>query len=99
MTGLLLALLAANPFAWATGPFAAFGKKVAQLHQKYGFEPEPDSLRPFALPPGFDCSRIRELGFDKMENFKAQAVLIACGEGGGKPSHRHTCQSSSIDSA
>jgi hypothetical protein len=32
------------------------------------------------VPVGFDCSRIHELGIDKAENFKAGAIMIACGE-------------------
>jgi hypothetical protein len=83
MTGLSLALFAANPFGSGLSPASS---KTAQLQQKYAIGFKSDSLRPFALPPGFDCSKIHELGFDKMENFKAQAVLIACGEGGGKVS-------------
>src|SRR6266480_6790284 len=33
------------------------------------------------LPPGFDCSRIHELGYDKMENFRAGLILKGCGAG------------------
>src|SRR5947208_3590147 len=37
------------------------------------------------VPNGFDCSKIHELGIDKQENFRAGAIMIACGEaqGGG----------------
>jgi len=39
------------------------------------------------VPAGFDCSKIHELGIDKMENFKAGAIMIFCGlSEGGKPS-------------
>ena len=36
------------------------------------------------VPVGFDCSKIREMGIDKQENFRAGAIMIACGaaEGG-----------------
>jgi hypothetical protein len=35
----------------------------------------------------FDCSKIHELGIDKQENMRAQAIMIFCGEAeGGKPS-------------
>src|SRR5215467_1450649 len=39
------------------------------------------------LPPGFDCSRIREFGIDKQENMRAGMIMIACGaaEGGWTP--------------
>jgi hypothetical protein len=32
------------------------------------------------VPVGFDCSKIQELGIDKQENFRAGAIMIACGE-------------------
>src|SRR5438067_6860750 len=31
------------------------------------------------VPVGFDCSRIHELGIDRQENFRAGAIMIACG--------------------
>ena len=36
------------------------------------------------VPVGFDCTKIRQLGIDKQENFLAGAIMIACGaaEGG-----------------
>jgi hypothetical protein len=38
------------------------------------------------LPPGFECAKIHDLGIDKMENFRAGAIMIACGEAeGGSP--------------
>ena len=39
------------------------------------------------VPAGFDCSKIHELGIDRMENFRAGAIMIFCGEakGGGEP--------------
>jgi len=35
----------------------------------------------------FDCSTIHQLGIDKMENLRAGAITIFCGEakGGGEP--------------
>src|ERR1051326_120207 len=35
------------------------------------------------LPPGFDCSKIHDLGIDKMENMRAGRIMIACGEAQG----------------
>src|SRR4029078_8467390 len=35
------------------------------------------------LPPGFDCSKIHELGVDKMEGLKWGLLLIVCGETNG----------------
>jgi hypothetical protein len=38
------------------------------------------------VPAGFDCSKIHELGIDRMENFRAGAIMIFCGEArGGEP--------------
>src|SRR4030095_7899925 len=31
------------------------------------------------VPPGFDCSKIRQLGIDRMESFRAGAIMIFCG--------------------
>src|SRR5262245_16317382 len=35
------------------------------------------------VPAGFDCSTIHEKGIDKQENFRAGAIMIACGESPG----------------
>ena len=37
------------------------------------------------VPAGFDCSKIQSEHIDRQENFRAQAIMIACGEaqGGG----------------
>ena len=35
------------------------------------------------VPAGFDCSKIRALGIDKQENFRAGALMIFCGEAAG----------------
>src|SRR5438093_880300 len=31
------------------------------------------------IPPGFDCSKIHQLGIDRMENLRAGAIMIFCG--------------------
>src|SRR2546423_15019363 len=54
---------------------AGFG--VAQAQQKNSII--TNSNDPL-VPNGFDCSRIPELGIDKQENFRAGAIMIACGE-------------------
>src|SRR5205823_8357376 len=38
------------------------------------------------VPVGFDCSTIHEKGIDKQENFRAGAIMIACGEVSGASS-------------
>src|SRR5438128_1502829 len=35
------------------------------------------------VPNGFDCSKIHELGIDRQENFRAGAIMIACGQAQG----------------
>jgi hypothetical protein len=73
-------------FAVLTGVFLAlvgFGAFSAQAQKPTITQ----SINPALLPPGFDCAQIRALGIDKMENLRAGAIMIACGEAqGGKPS-------------
>src|SRR3984893_17767209 len=57
---------------------AGFG--VAQAQQKNHII--TNSTDPL-VPNGFDCSRIPELGIDKQENFRAGAIMIACGRAQG----------------
>ncbi len=40
------------------------------------------SMNPL-VPPGFDCAQINALGIHKQENFRAGAIMIACGEAQG----------------
>src|SRR5438132_10941315 len=54
-----------------------FGTFSAQAQQKYNAD--AGSSDPL-VPPGFDCSTIHEKGIDKQENFRAGAIMIACGE-------------------
>src|SRR5262245_9055648 len=35
------------------------------------------------VPVGFDCATIHEKGIDRQENFRAGAIMIACGEVSG----------------
>ena len=57
-----------------------FGAFSAQAQQKFRFILNPtDPL----VPAGFDCSKISQLGIDKQENFRAGAIMIACGEAAG----------------
>src|SRR5256714_900999 len=58
----------------------------AQAQQKYRVTTKSHSITPL-IPPGFDCSKIHQLGIDKMENFRAGAIMIFCGQatGGGEP--------------
>src|SRR5205809_7775906 len=59
--------------------FGAFSA-LAQSLQKYKvITSSSDPL----VPVGFDCSKIYEKGIDKQENFRAVAIMIACGEVSG----------------
>src|SRR5205807_3763169 len=62
------------------GTFSAVTANSAQAQQKsHIITNSKDPL----VRNGFDCSRIHELGIDKAENFKAGAIMIACGQGQG----------------
>ena len=61
----------------ASGVFSATAQSVIQGMTKAKII--TSSTDPL-VPVGFDCSKIRELGIDKMENFRAGAIMIACGE-------------------
>src|SRR5438270_7590624 len=72
LTGVFLALLssgAATFSAAAQGIIKGMTKGKIITHST-------DPL----VPVGFDCSRIKALGIDKQENFRAGAIMIACGE-------------------
>lgn len=70
LAGVLLALL-------------GFGAFSAQAQQNYTVT--TSSSDPL-VPLFFDCSKIRELGIDKQENFRAGAIMIHCGQAkGGDP--------------
>jgi hypothetical protein len=73
MAGVFLALLGFGTFS------------VQAQQRKKGITTE-SSIDPL-VPAGFDCSRIKQLGIDKMENMRAGAIMIHCGEAeGGKHS-------------
>ena len=77
-------------FVILAGAFLALlglGTSSAQAQQKYRFVLNPiDPL----VPAGFDCAKIRDLGINKQENFRAGAIMIACGEAeGGSASPDH----------
>ena len=64
------------------GAFSALAASMAQAQQKYKII--TNSKDPL-VPNGFDCSKIHEKGIDKQMNFRAGAIMIACGQaqGGG----------------
>lgn len=75
--GLSLALVATTPFVR--------GAAAVKANEKYN--PAASSIDRSVLPPGFDCSKVHELGIDKQDNMRAGAIMIACGlaEGGSPP--------------
>ena len=95
LIGLFLALvsvslLALAEFAKAKSPGPAFSAsshaRSTQAQQKHQIITRGQYISPL-VPAGFDCARIRDLGIDKMENFRAGAIMIFCGEakGGAEP--------------
>jgi hypothetical protein len=89
MTGLSLALFAANPLGRAAGPSRPSAAKPVKAQQKNN--PLAKSSDISIFPPGFDCSKIHQLGIDTMENFRAHLIMVACGvapEGKSTPATR-----------
>src|SRR5256884_8158085 len=62
------------------GAFSALTASIAQAQQKNKII--TNSKDPLVLN-GFDCSKIHELGIDKQMNFRAGAIMIACGQAQG----------------
>ena len=71
LAGISLALLGLDAFAASSAPMKIRNHIITASND-------------LLVPVGFDCSKIRELGIDKQENFRAGAIMIACGaaEGG-----------------
>ena len=76
LTGVILALLGFGTFAVR----AASMKQPAQSYTANSIDP--------LVPPGFDCSKIHELGIDKQVNLRAGAIMIFCGEAQGGTASR-----------
>jgi len=45
---------------------------------KYKITTKSGQISPL-VPPGFDCSKVHQLGIDRMENLRAGAIMIFCG--------------------
>ena len=96
LIGLFLALAGVSLFAlseFATAKTSGLGfsasshaRSSTQAQRKYQITTRSQYISPL-VPSGFDCSKIRQLGIDRMENFRAGAIMIFCGEakGGGEP--------------
>ena len=74
MIGISLALLGSDASSMLTS-------SPAKPQQNYN--PVISSIDLSMLPPGFDCSKIHELGFDKQANLWAGMIMIACGQAHG----------------
>jgi BNR/Asp-box repeat len=81
LVGLFMVLAGASLALLGSGAASPSGSSSAKAQQKY--QPPIKVIDPTLLPPGFDCSKIRELGIDRQENFRAGLIMIACGEAEG----------------
>src|SRR4029077_9038002 len=77
LIGLFIVLVGVFLALAGLGTFSAITASSAQAQQTHKIIDIP------GLPPGFDCSRIQQLGIDKMENLLAGLIMIACGESQG----------------
>ena len=64
----------------ALAGFGAFSAFAQGRRKRISSLPIPTTLSSLSR---FDCSKIHELGIDRQENFRAQAIMIACGESEG----------------
>src|SRR5712671_233321 len=79
LAGVFLALASLGTFSASAASSPRAQKKPQQKHKIINIP---------GLPPGFDCSKIHQLGIDRMEGFRAGLIMIACGEatgGSGSP--------------
>ena len=75
--GVLIVLAGISLALVASGTFSAQAQPKSNLAGKYLNYMDP------LVPAGFDCSKIHELGIDRQENFRAGAIMIACGQAEG----------------
>ena len=91
LVGLFVALAGASLLA--LGAFATANPAVRAAQAKRVVAPSPGKYKVVTqpgisplVPPMFDCSKIRQLGINRMENFRAGAIMIHCGLAkGGDP--------------
>jgi hypothetical protein len=78
--GLFVALAGVSLALAGFGVFSVQAQQKPQQKYRVSTRSSWDPL----VPVMFDCSKIHELGIDRMENFKAQAIMVFCGlvEGG-----------------
>ena len=86
LIGLFVVLVGACVALSSSGVFSVTAANIDKaLRQNQVITSSSDPL----VPVGFDCSKIHQLGIDKQENFRAGAIMKACGaEPGGSPNTR-----------
>ena len=75
--GVLIVLAAVFVALLGSGVFSVTAQNVIQamtMNRIITYSTDP------LVPVGFDCSKIHEMGIDKQENFRAGAIMVACGE-------------------
>src|SRR2546430_15398986 len=77
LIGLFIVLASVFLALLGLGTFPA--ASIAQAQPNYIINNSTEPL----VPPGFDCSKIHELGVDKQDNMRAGAIMIFCGEAEG----------------
>src|SRR6266513_4854417 len=77
LIGLFILLAGAFLALIGLGTFSGLTASSAQAQQNHRI------INVQGLPPGFDCATIHENGVDRQENFRAGAIMIACGEAQG----------------
>ena len=77
LIGMFIVLAGAFLALIGLGTFSGLTASSAQAQQNHKI------INVQGLPPGFDCATIHEHGIDKQENFRAGAIMIACGEAEG----------------
>src|SRR5205807_9595544 len=73
LTGVFLAVVGLGTFSGLTASSAKEQQKGRII---------TESTNPL-VPVGFDCSQIHDLGIDRQENMRAEAIRNACGEAQG----------------
>src|ERR1700757_3341207 len=79
LIGLCIALAGISLALAGSGALSAAAQSIIQVMQNGKSKIITFSADPL-VPVGFDCSKIHELGIDKQENFRAGAIMMACGE-------------------
>ncbi len=79
LIGLCIALAGISLALAGSGTLSGAAKSIIQVMQNGKGKIITYSTDPL-VPVGFDCSKIHELGIDKQENFRAGAIMMACGE-------------------